>query len=102
MEDKFLVKMCKGGSKKAFERIYVKYRDYLLITAIALSNNIKDAEDAVHRVPYGLEIGVGRIVELDEMRPESNRNRLRCPRSCERARRNIRGSTTHCSILHFE
>lgn len=48
MEDKLLVKMCKGGSKKALGRIYDKYRDYLLITAIALSNNIKDAEDAVH------------------------------------------------------
>ncbi len=50
MEDKLLVKMCKGGSKKAFGRIYDKYRDYLLIAAIAISNNIKDAEDAVHDV----------------------------------------------------
>lgn len=50
MEDKLLVQMCKGGNKEAFGRIYEKYRDYLLITAVALSNNIKDSEDAVHDV----------------------------------------------------
>jgi RNA polymerase sigma factor (sigma-70 family) len=48
MEDKILVFRCKKGSKDALRRIYEKYRDYLLIVAVALSHNVNLAEDAVH------------------------------------------------------
>ncbi|MHC4791862.1 MAG: RNA polymerase sigma factor [Planctomycetota bacterium] len=36
------------GSRDALRRIYEKYRDDLLILAIALSHNVNVAEDAVH------------------------------------------------------
>jgi len=48
MEDKKLLAECKQGDKQALRRIYEKYRDYLLILAIALSNDAHLAEDAVH------------------------------------------------------
>jgi RNA polymerase sigma factor (sigma-70 family) len=48
MEDKILVFRCKKGSKDALRRIYEKYRDYLLILAVALCHNINFAEDALH------------------------------------------------------
>lgn len=40
----------KGGSKDALRDIYEKYRDSLLILAIALSHDVNIAEDAVHDV----------------------------------------------------
>ena len=48
MEDRLLVLRCKKGSRDALCRIYEKYRDYLLILAVALSHDINLAEDAVH------------------------------------------------------
>jgi RNA polymerase sigma-70 factor (ECF subfamily) len=48
MEDKLLVMRSKQGSRDALRRIYEKYRDDLLILAIALSRNVNVAEDAVH------------------------------------------------------
>jgi len=50
MVDKFLVTRCKQGSRDALRRIYEKYRDNLLILAIALSHDVSLAEDAVHDV----------------------------------------------------
>ena len=48
MEDRLLVLRCKQGSRDALRRIYEKYRDYLLILAIALSHDVNLGEDAVH------------------------------------------------------
>ena len=53
MEDRQLVKQCKRGSKEALQRIYEKYKDYLLILAIGLVNNSSIAEDVVHDVFTG-------------------------------------------------
>jgi RNA polymerase sigma-70 factor, ECF subfamily len=47
MEDRLLVFRCRGGSRPALRRIYEKYRDYLLILAIALCYDVNMAEDAV-------------------------------------------------------
>jgi RNA polymerase sigma-70 factor (ECF subfamily) len=48
MEDRLLVNRCRQGDRDALRRIYEKYRDDLLIVAIALSHDIMIAEDAVH------------------------------------------------------
>ncbi len=50
MEDRLLVLRCKRGSRYALRRIYEKYRDYLLILAVALCHDVNLAEDAVHDV----------------------------------------------------
>ncbi len=50
MEDKLLVTRCKRGSKDALGRIYEKYKDDLLILAIALLNETSAAEDVLHDV----------------------------------------------------
>jgi RNA polymerase sigma-70 factor (ECF subfamily) len=47
MVDRYLVRQCQRGDKDALRRIYEKYRDYLLIVAIALSHDADLAEDAV-------------------------------------------------------
>ena len=50
MEDKLLVLRCKRGSKDALGRIYEKYKNDLLILAIALLNEKNAAEDVIHDV----------------------------------------------------
>ncbi|TKJ35460.1 MAG: hypothetical protein CEE38_14905 [Planctomycetes bacterium B3_Pla] len=50
MADRLLVARCKRGSRNALRDIYEKYRDDLLILAIALSHDVSLAEDAVHDV----------------------------------------------------
>jgi RNA polymerase sigma-70 factor (ECF subfamily) len=50
MIDRLLVTRCRQGSRDALRRIYEKYRDSLLILAIALSHDVNLAEDAVHDV----------------------------------------------------
>jgi RNA polymerase sigma-70 factor (ECF subfamily) len=50
MIDRLLVTRCKHGSRDALRRIYEKYRDNLLVLAIALSHDVNLAEDAVHDV----------------------------------------------------
>ena len=50
MVDRLLVTKCKQGSRDALLRIYEKYRDSLMILAIALSHDVSLAEDAVHDV----------------------------------------------------
>ena len=50
MEDKLLVLRCKRGSRQALRRVYEKYRDDLLILAIALLKDTGAAEDVLHDV----------------------------------------------------
>jgi len=50
MEDKLLIRRFKRGSENAFNRIYEKYKNYLLTIATALLNDITAAEDIVHDV----------------------------------------------------
>jgi len=50
MVDRLLVMRRKQGSREVLRRIYEKYRDSLLILAIALSHDVNIAEDAVHDV----------------------------------------------------
>jgi len=50
MEDKLLVLRCKRGSRDALGRIYEKYKNDLLILAMALLNEKSAAEDLVHDV----------------------------------------------------
>jgi len=50
MEDKLLVLRCKRGSTEALGRIYEKYKNDLLVLAIALLNDVSAAEDVVHDV----------------------------------------------------
>jgi RNA polymerase sigma-70 factor (ECF subfamily) len=45
--DRYLVNRARQGDSKAFCRIYEKYRDSLLVSAIALSNDVNIAEDSV-------------------------------------------------------
>ena len=50
IEDELLKWKFKSGSKDALQRIYEKYRDYLLTVAMALVNDANLAEDIVHDV----------------------------------------------------
>jgi len=50
LNDKMLIRQFKHGSEDAFSRIYHKYKNYLLSVAMALLNNVDDAEDVVHSV----------------------------------------------------
>jgi RNA polymerase sigma factor (sigma-70 family) len=59
MIDKLLVTRCREGSRDALRRIYEKYRDSLLILAIALSHDVNLAEDAVHDVFVAFAQNIG-------------------------------------------
>jgi RNA polymerase sigma-70 factor (ECF subfamily) len=50
LEDEWLKLRFKAGSIDALQRIYQKYRDYLLTLAMALLNDAATAEDIVHDV----------------------------------------------------
>jgi RNA polymerase sigma-70 factor (ECF subfamily) len=50
MEDKLLIWKFKHGSSDALCRIYEKYEDYMLTSAISLLNDLNSAEDVVHDV----------------------------------------------------
>lgn len=50
LEDKLLILRFKHGSSEAFQRIYEKYRLYLLKIATALLFDVSVAEDIVHDV----------------------------------------------------
>jgi len=50
IHDRLLVARGKRGSRDALRCIYEKYRDKLLIVAIALSHDVNIAEDALHDV----------------------------------------------------
>lgn len=61
MEDRRLVEQFKRGSTDASRRIYEKYRDHLLIVAIALSHDTSLAEDAVQDVFVTLAGKIGTL-----------------------------------------
>jgi len=48
IEDRLLIYKFKRGSRCALQRIYEKYRGYLLTLATALLNDVNSAEDVVH------------------------------------------------------
>ncbi|MHC4215797.1 MAG: RNA polymerase sigma factor [Planctomycetota bacterium] len=48
IEDKLLIYKFKRGSQSALQRIYEKYRTYLLTLATALLNDVNTSEDIVH------------------------------------------------------
>jgi len=50
IEDELLKLRFRAGSTDALQRIYEKYRDYLLTLAMALLNDAATAEDIVHDV----------------------------------------------------
>ena len=50
LEDKLLIRRLKRGSENAFNRIYEKYKNYLLTLATALLHDVSVAEDIVHDV----------------------------------------------------
>jgi len=50
VEDKLLVLRCKRGSSQALRRVYEKYRDDVLILAVALLKDTSAAEDVLHDV----------------------------------------------------
>ncbi len=50
LEDTLLIWRFKRGSNDALQRIYLKYKDDLLGLAVALTNDVSLAEDAVHDV----------------------------------------------------
>jgi RNA polymerase sigma factor (sigma-70 family) len=50
IEDKLLVQRCKRGSAEALCRIYEKYKNDLMVLAVALLNDTSAAEDVVHDV----------------------------------------------------
>ena len=50
IEDEWLKFAFKRGSQDALQRIYEKYRDYLLTSAMALLNDADAAEDVLHDV----------------------------------------------------
>ncbi len=53
MEDELLKLQFKYGSRKALQRIYEKYLNYLLTLAMAFLNDAASAEDVVHDVFVG-------------------------------------------------
>lgn len=50
MEDRWLVSRCKCGDTDALRRIYTKYKNELLVLAVALLNDKAGAEDVLHDV----------------------------------------------------
>ncbi len=48
IEDRLLIFKFKRGHRSALQRIYEKYRSYLLTLATALLNDVNSAEDVVH------------------------------------------------------
>lgn len=61
MEDKLLIWKFKCGSSDALRRIYEKYKNDLLKLAIALTNDVHAAEDAVQDVFVSFAQSAGRI-----------------------------------------
>lgn len=58
MEDKLLVIKCKRGSTEALSRIYEKYKNDMLVLAIALLNDISAAEDVMHDVFLSFTVNI--------------------------------------------
>lgn len=50
MENRLLIERCKQGDSQALQRIYDKYREHLVVLAMALTGNLNEAEDILHDV----------------------------------------------------
>ena len=50
IEDQLLIRKCKRASEDALRRIYQKYKDDLLVLAMAVLNDATRAEDVLHDV----------------------------------------------------
>ncbi len=61
MEDKLLLIRYKQADRQALRRIYEKYRDHLMILAVALCHDVNIAEDAVHDAFVSFARGMGRL-----------------------------------------
>ena len=61
MEDKLLIREFKKGSSDALCRIYEKYEEHLLASAIALLYDVGSAEDVVHDVIVMLAQSAGKL-----------------------------------------
>jgi RNA polymerase sigma-70 factor (ECF subfamily) len=61
MEDKLLIWKFKHGSSDALCRIYVKYEDNMLTSAVSLLNDLSAAEDVVHDVFVSFSQSAGKL-----------------------------------------
>ncbi len=66
IEDRLLIRKFKRGSRSALQRIYEKYRGYLLTLATALLNDVNSAEDVVH------DFFVSFAQSADRLKPEGS------------------------------
>ncbi len=87
VEDKILILRCKAKSPDALRRVYQKYRDDLLIIAIALLNDVSAAEDVLHDVFVAFAQNIGQFRLTGSLRgylatcvANRARNMLKSPR----------------------
>jgi RNA polymerase sigma factor (sigma-70 family) len=66
IEDRLLIYKFKRGSRSALQRIYEKYRAYLLTLATALLNDVNSAEDVIH------DFFVSFAQSADSLRPDGS------------------------------
>lgn len=85
MEDKLLVWRCKQGNADALRRIYEKYRDNLLIIALAVLFEPSEAEDVVQ------DVFVKFVQRLDEFELRRNLKGFLgvCAANCARDRNKV-------------
>ncbi|MEJ2705744.1 MAG: RNA polymerase sigma factor [Sedimentisphaerales bacterium] len=101
MVDRLLVAKCKRGDREALHRIYEKYRDDLLILAIALSHDVHLAEDAVHDVfvAFAQNVGSFRLTgSLKAYLATCVANRARDLMRTQRNRTKAVGTERKCSV----
>ena len=101
MLDRLLVTRCKQGSRDALRRIYEKYRDSLLILAIALSHDVGLAEDAVHDVfvAFAQDVASFKLTgSLKAYLAKCVANRVRDLMRTNRSRAKALGPEQACSI----
>ena len=53
MKNRLLIERCKQGDTEALQSIYDRYRESLLVVAMALTGNLAEAEDILHDVFLG-------------------------------------------------
>jgi len=84
MEDRLLVIQCKRGSRDALQRIYDKYRDTLLVLAIALCRDVNTAEDVVHDTFVRFAERIGRFELTGSLRSYLSVCVINCVRDMKR------------------
>jgi RNA polymerase sigma-70 factor (ECF subfamily) len=89
MEDKLLIREFKKGSSDALCRIYEKYEEHLLASAIALLYDVGSAEDVVHDVIVSL------AQSADKLKPNGNLKGYLTKCAVNLARDKIRASHRH-------